>query len=149
MRRQDGFTLVELLVVVLIIGILAAIAIPSFIAQRTRAVDSEAKYALTNARKAMAAYHVEHDDYDATVADLVKIEPALGDALNLVVNAPFPGVTANFSVTVDTRSPQGGGTFWVVEETGGVTYRACTKPGKGGCRNTPTDRPWPAGYGIW
>jgi len=149
MKREDGFTLVELLVVIGIIGLLAAIAIPSFLAQRSRATDSEAVYAVTNARKAMEAYHVENDSYNASASDLVAIESALADAPNLTVNRTLPGIAMNFSVTVDTREPRGGGTFWVVEATNGETYRACTNPGQGGCKRTPTGRPWPAGYGIW
>src|SRR5215204_1331849 len=54
--EESGFTLVELLVVMLVIGLLAAIAIPGFFNQRAKAVDASAKEAAHTARLAMETY---------------------------------------------------------------------------------------------
>lgn len=65
---QHGFTLIEVLVVVLIIGILAAIAIPGFLSQKQRAQDSQAKSLLRNAAIAMETYFAEHKNFDGVTA---------------------------------------------------------------------------------
>ena len=53
LAAADGFTLVEMLVVVLIIGILAAIGLGAFLNQRSKAQDTQAKTAAATAAKAM------------------------------------------------------------------------------------------------
>ncbi|MFH1139171.1 MAG: prepilin-type N-terminal cleavage/methylation domain-containing protein [Pseudomonadota bacterium] len=63
MRNRKGFTLIELMIVVAIIGILAAIAIPQFASYRQRAQDSAAKSALKNLATAQENYYAEHNVY--------------------------------------------------------------------------------------
>ena len=61
--NRKGFTLIELMIVVAIIGILAAIAIPSFLAMQLRAKRSELPTNLDAIRTAEKAYHAEWDNY--------------------------------------------------------------------------------------
>ena len=76
--REEGFTLIELMVVVLIIAILIAIAIPTFLGARQRAQDRAAQSSLRNALTAAKTAYTDNSDYSkSTDADLPAIEPSL------------------------------------------------------------------------
>ena len=62
-RGNKGFTLVELMIVVAIIGILAAIAIPQFVMYRQKAYDAAANSALQNCKTAAESYFIENRSY--------------------------------------------------------------------------------------
>src|SRR5262249_16298847 len=77
--REEGFTLIELMVVVLIIAILIAIAIPTFLGARKRAQDRAAQSSLRNALTAAKTIFTDHEDYtEATVTALAGSQPSLG-----------------------------------------------------------------------
>jgi len=60
---KKGFTLIELMIVIAIIGILAAIAIPQFAKYRRKAYNSSALSDLKNIRTEIEAYYADHDQY--------------------------------------------------------------------------------------
>jgi type IV pilus assembly protein PilA len=84
-RIQDdkGFTLIELMVVVLIIAILIAIAIPTFLGLRERAQDRAAQAELRDGLTAAKAYYTDDESYDPAGAEIFNaaeaedVEPSL------------------------------------------------------------------------
>jgi type IV pilus assembly protein PilA len=77
LRDEEGFTLIELMVVVLIIAILIAIAIPTFLGARRRAQDRQAQSNLRNSLTAEKTYYSDKQAYTATGSDLLAIESSL------------------------------------------------------------------------
>jgi len=78
-RGEDGFTLIELMVVILIIAILIAIAIPTFLGARQKAQDRAAQSNLRNALTAAKTAYVDSQSYASDIAGTVyaSIEPSL------------------------------------------------------------------------
>jgi type II secretion system protein G len=131
--EESGFTLVELLVVMLILGILAAIAVPSFFNQRDKARDADAKVGARTAQTAMETYATDNGgSYAAAVpADLQTIEETLNDYTLTVVSA-----ADTYTVTADSST---GNTFSISRAAGGTTTQTCTTVGVDGC---PANGDW-------
>ena len=119
-RNQKGFTLIELMIVVVIIGILAALAIPRFMTASTKSKQSEAKQILKQIYVMERAYFQENGVYTANLATLgVEIMAQARYGYTVVVNgaaftatalAPDPGIDDD--ATTDE---------WTINEAGTLT----------------------------
>ncbi|MGL4621463.1 MAG: type IV pilin-like G/H family protein [Chroococcidiopsis sp.] len=72
-KTGSGFTLIELLVSIIIIGILASIALPSFLNQTNRARQTEAKLNLSSLNRAQQAFYLENSQFVTNVSQIGKL----------------------------------------------------------------------------
>lgn len=124
-RRDEGFTLIELMVVVMIIAVLIAIAIPSFLGFRKSAQDRSAQSELRNVLLAEKAFWLDAGVYTETAGDITAFEP------NARINADSTlGVTlklngTNSGIVCLVRTSQSGNVFSIWESaTLGTFYGA-------------------------
>lgn len=133
-RDQRGFTLIEMLAVLIIIGLLAVIAVPTFLAQREKAHDAESKQAARTAALAMETWSIDRDGaYDgASEAGLVAIEPVLASAGVSVASA----AGASYELSVASASGNAFSIGWAAD---GGWRLTCTTAGRAGC---PSSGAW-------
>jgi type IV pilus assembly protein PilA len=116
-----------MMVCVLIIGILLAIVLPAWLDQRAKGEDTAAKAMIRTTAMALESHRVNEYTYNATPADLVAIEPAIGHARQLV----FTGTDDTWDIAERSAS---GTQFRAERDANGVVIRTCTAHGLGLCK---------------
>jgi len=118
-RTKSGFTLVELVVVILILGILAAVAAPKLFDTATEARTNGTKQSLTVLRDSIELYKAQNGSYPPAAT--------LATALRPFLKGPFPavqiGANKNANVAASTQdplvAPEAGGAGWAYNQTTG------------------------------
>jgi type IV pilus assembly protein PilA len=122
-EHEAGFSLIELLVVIIIIGILAGIAIPVFLNQRHKGYDAQTKSDLINMAIAEETYLTENpNSYSSSVPTLLTL------GFKESANTNSPSASAHSSTSYCLSETSQSGTVWYLDSSNssGPTTTACS-----------------------
>jgi type IV pilus assembly protein PilA len=133
-HKQGGFSLIEVLIVTLIIGALAAIALPAFLGQRQKGQDAEATSNARNIVSHLESCFNQDQTYVGcdTSQDLTDSGIPIGSGAGQV---SITGLAAD-GYNVVGHSQASGHNFTIKKTAGGAPTRSCVPVGKGACPST-------------
>ncbi len=104
-RRARGFTLMELLVVIVLVGVLASLAMARYLNLRDKSMVAAATYDLDLARKMLAYYATDYSRYPSTASDWNDLESQLVDPYgNSYGNLPYAYTFTLMSYELDEHN---------------------------------------------
>ncbi len=108
-QKQNGFTLLELMIVVAIVGVLMAVAIPSYLDSVQKARRSDAMSALMDVANRLEQYMLDNNTYTTDLAKIKRPNPTPEGHYNIKIEAPSGGsITSRYELTATpvATSPQ-------------------------------------------
>ena len=137
---EDAFTLVELLVVILIIGILSAIALPQFFVHRDKAEDADAKTDVRSLVTEVESCYVVEQNY-TRCDEQSELQTTLELGTNPGEVYVSDATPTSYKVTAVSKGDLGGRHYFYYSRAslGSPALRECDVDGKGGC---PADGLW-------
>lgn len=121
-RKQDGFTLIELMVVVAILAILAIIAIPRILAALDNARRSEAVATATSVANAFARYYIEHEEYPLYHGEGTELDKQSDDIKSILLELRGETKDTPLGDYLDLRNPESIASMSLAHDVGTVPH---------------------------